>query len=457
MKCKLMQSIQSENHYKGDLRGLVHLFFPILMMTFSTYLFFLVEKVLLARFSISAMEAALTANYTAQLMLAPCVALAMMAQVYVARWRGANELTAIGPGIWQFIWFSFLSMVFTVPLGLFVGQQYFAGTDIEKIVMPYYDFFVYTNFLYPLGTALSCFYLAQGKTRLVVFSTIASQGVKLSLSYLLIFGWEDIIPSWGILGGALSTLIAQGTFCLGLFLVFINKENAKIFNTRNWRFRGKLFIDCIYPGSLRACNRILNAANWTAIAYLMTSKGGDYLLFFSIGGTVSGFLPFLSDAVCQAQTTIVSQILGSGKYHFLKQAFKSGMALSVIAIVLFGIPLLIFPSFTFEYLFPSIVLGEESIHKVFWGVWLCFACFSVGFIPISYILAFKDTKFSLFMGFLNWVNGFLFMYFFIEWVKISPSQFWIILCVMHGSTSLLYYLRMLWLEKKLLAPTLQAV
>ena len=79
-------------------------------------------------------------------------------------------------------------------------------------------------------------------------------------------------------------------------------------------------------------------------------------------------------------------------------------------------------------------------------MWLSFAFFTLTFLYISYILAFKDTKFSLFMGFVGWINGFLLMYVAIHVIEISADQFWLVLAIMHATTALCYYLRLKWLE-----------
>lgn len=443
-------------HFNGGFKELIRLFLPISVMTFSNGVFLLVEKLLLARLSAEAMEAAVSAAYACQLCQIPCIALAMMAQVYVGRWKGAQQWEMIGPGMWQFIWFSFLSMVITVPVSILYGHYYYRGTVIEEITLPYFHFLVFINFLYPLATALSCFYLGQGKTRLVLFATIGSQVAKLVLAYFLIFGLEGWVTSMGIMGGALSTFIAQSGYCLVLFAVFINSRNSIIFQTRKWMLRWNLFWECIHPGLLRALNRILMVTSWASIARLMTAKGGDYLLVLSVGGTLFLFLPFLADAICQSQITIVSNILGSRRFHLMSKAFRTGSLLAVLTMGIVSLPLIFFPNLTFKFFFPSIFLSPESIQNVFLGVWACFALFTFSYIPISYILAFKDTKFLLFMGAFNWVNGFLLMYIAIVKMDIAADQFWLTLTLMHGSMALLYYARMRWLQSKALTLVSQA-
>ena len=440
---------------EGGFREFILLFSPLLLINFSTCLYFFVEKLLLARFSVEAMEAAVNAAYACQLIQGPCVVITMLAQVYVGRWCGAQDWKSIGPGLWQFIWFSFLSMLITLPFSFVYGRWYFQGTAIEEIVMPYYYFLILINFLYPLASALSCFFIGQGKTRLVLFSSLGAQFIKMLLAYLLIFGWSDWIPSLGIMGGAISTLIAQGLFCLLLLGVFLNRKHAAMYCSRFWGLRPKLFWECIQPGILRALNRILSMASWASIAHLMTAKGGDYLLILSIGGTLFFFLPFLGDAICQAQTTVVSQILGAHNYHSLNKAFRSGTLLVLAIVFLVAIPLLLYSQPTFYYLFPTVTMSDVMISRVFLGIWVSFACFTFAYLPISYILAYKDMKFSLIMGLVTWINGYLLMYFAIEIMNIAADQFWLVLSLMHGSTALLYYWRMKWLQSK--EPVLQKV
>ena len=127
--------------YTGGFKELCALFVPLLLVTFSNYLFLLVEKLFLARVSMQAMEAALTSAYMCQVFQGSCIALAMMAQVCVGRWYGEGQYKSIGPGIWQFIWFSLISIVITLPIGLLYGRYYFEGLAVKEIATPTIHFF----------------------------------------------------------------------------------------------------------------------------------------------------------------------------------------------------------------------------------------------------------------------------------------------------------------------------
>jgi len=437
-----MKKVTDAFFSEGQFKNFLALFFPLLLMTFSTSFSLFVEKLVLVRFSTEAMEAVISATYANYIFQGACMALAMMAQVCVGRWHGAGESQRIGPGIWQFIWFSFISMLVTVPLSLIYGYFYFQGTSIADKALPYFHFLMAINFLYPLGVSLSSFFLGRSQTRLLLYATLGAQAVKLLLTYLLVLGWGSWIPALGIPGAAIATLISQGGLCLLLFLVFLREKQASNYATRKWDLQPKFFWECVHPGLLRAIGKVLCFACWAGVARLMTAKGGDYLLILSLGGTLNFFLYFLGDAINQTQMTIVSHFLGARNYPLMHRAFWVGTLLVVAVALLISVPLLIFPQAVLPFLFSNLSLDPDTITKVSFGVWLSFALYTFALVPISYVLAFKDTKFSVFMGVFNWINGYLLMYVAIQNFGMQADQFWLVLTLMHGSTALLYLWRM---------------
>lgn len=420
----------------GGIRDFFALFFPALLMSFSSYFALFIEKILLGRYSIEALQIAVSTNYACMIFQAPCKVLAMMSQVFIGRWYGANERLKIGSGIWQFIWFSVLSMFMMVPLGMLYGKFYFHGTPIEQCGLHYFYSLLFINFLFPLGITLSSFYLGQRKTKLILLASFVCQTVKVALAYLLIFN------GFGLMGGLISTAISQGAFCIFLLSCFLNKKNNILYQSRNWTFKPKLFWHCIQPGFMRSICCILNFGSWAAISYIMTAKGGDYLLYLSVGGALFIFLPFLFDAICLSQTTIISQILGAKKYFSLHSAFKSGLMLVTLMILITSIPLLVCPITVFHFLFPKIALDPSIIRMLFLGVWLSFVFFVISSVPIGYIVAFKDMNFSVGMGVFNWINGFLLIYLTIQIFQAQAISFWFILSLMHLTTAIFYWIRM---------------
>ncbi len=440
----------------GEFKGLWILFLPLVGTTFANHIFSLLEKLFLTRVSSQAMESAINATYACQIFQAASIALVMMAQVSVARWHGARESKTIGPGVWQFIWASLLSMALTVPASLLYGIWFFRGTELEVSVLPYFQLLTWFNFLYPLGASLSCFFLGRGKVRFILLATLADQTLKIGLSYVFIFGLGSWIQPIGFLGGLVANLTTQGLLCLFLFGVFIQKKQREVHHSHKWRLQPALFWSCIQPGIFRALNRAFSFGSWASIAHLMLSKGGDFLLVLSIGGSLTLFFPFLFEAIYQAQTTVVSHIIGAGRWNVLLKAARPGVLLVCFCVLLIGIPLLGFPSFTFNFLFPNTALDTTSVQPLLFGVWLWFAYFTASAVPMSYILSFKDTKFYFYLGTIFWVTDYLLMYFFVEKMHIPASLFWIVLAAIQAVSSIpIYFWRMSVLCKRAANNTLK--
>lgn len=437
--------MEEDSTPKGNFRHLWILFLPLVGTSFSSYLFQLLEKLFLTRVSQEAMEAALNATYVCQLFQLATVAVAMMAQVTVSRYFGAHgkEWRSIGPAIWQFVWFSCFSMVISVPSSILYGHWYFRGTEIETAALPYFYLLISLNFVYPLAVSLSCFFLGMGKTKLVLVATIADQLIKTSLCYFFIFGLDPWILPKGLLGGALANLFAQGILCLILFCLFLQKKNRELFHTSEWKFKPKLFWQSIEPGVFRGLNRIFSYGSWLMIAHLMTSRGGPHLLILSVGGILISFFPFLFEAIYQAQTIVVSQLLGANKKEFLMKAARNGLYLILGTILLIGIPFLGFSTFTCNWLFPGITLDIQSIQILFLGIWSWFAYFTMAALPLSYIFSFKDTKFYFYGGIIFWFTDYYFMYLLLNQMNMDPKYFWLALAIVQATSSLpLYFWRM---------------
>ena len=262
---------------------------------------------------------------------------------------------------------------------------------------------------------------------------------------MLIFGVEGWIPPLGLIGGAISNLVAQGGLCLVLFCIFLSPAHAQIYGTHQWRFNSTLFWDCIRPGLLRALNRISVVLCWACIARLMIEKQGDYLLIWSLGSTIGLFLPFIGEAICQALTTIASNLVGAKNFQFLGRMELSGFFVISTIIVMLGIPMLVFPEALCRILFPDISLSDGVLKNVFFGLWLSFSFGTLAYIPVSRLLAFKDINFFLVTGGLSWIKNYMLMYCAIVVLEMPPEQCWTFLSLSNLADLALYLWRANWL------------
>ncbi|MGH2612953.1 MAG: MATE family efflux transporter, partial [Rhabdochlamydiaceae bacterium] len=412
----------------GSLLELLALLFPILLMTLSVNLVGFIERVFISRYSLQALEASLSVTYIIRIFQISMVSIAGMAQVYVGLYQGAQEYLKIGKCVWQMIWFSIFSMGCTLPLSMLAAQLFIQGTDIETLGYPYFILLTSINFLFPLNTALTCFFLGRGKTRFILVITILSVTLNLILDRILILGVPNFIPVLGLTGGAFSALISQSLASVILFTIFLRRENREKFGSSDFTFQPSLFWTYVKPGVLRAIGRIALLVIWTFTAHIMTNRGGDYLLVLSIGGTLCLFFSFLGDGICQALVTIFSNLLGAEKNYYLQKALKTALIFLVFIETLLAVPLLLLPEYVLSLLLGG---GTDEIPKkllqttLMW-VWVQTVSYMLSSIFLSLLLVRKDTFFLLVLGCCSWILLFLPTYLTINIYEASPDKFWLL-------------------------------
>ncbi len=285
----------------------------------------------------------------------------------------------------------------------------------------------FSNFLFPLGAALSSFYLGRGKTTFVTLATLLTYLVNLGLDFILIFGVSPWIPSLGLKGAAIASLISQGAFCLLLLGLFLNKSNRKTYHTHRWIFQPKAFFRYISPALPRAFGRLVLLAVWASNAHVMAAKGGDYLLILSIGGTVSLFLSFIGDGFLQTLIVLVSNALGLKNYILIKKSIYGGLIFLLIISTLLAVPLILFPDRVLSF-FSLKNISTAYLHTCLKWVWLNTVLYILNTIPMSILLSSKDTIFTFFFTLTTWVTSFLPIYIGINYLRFSPDKFWLLTC-----------------------------
>lgn len=216
---------------RGNLITLIRISLPLMFFLLCETFTIFCERIFLSYYSTDAVHASLNGSYLATIFQSPCIAIGTMAQVFVGFYHGGSEYKRIGPCVWQLIWFSFFSFFITLPLSFLASSLYFKGTVIEKLGIEYFIIFAFGNFLFPLYTTLSSFYLGRGKTIFVTSLMLVSCALQLFLSWLLIFKINA-----GVRGPALAKCISLGILCIIFFSSFLTKKNRENYRTDLWYF-----------------------------------------------------------------------------------------------------------------------------------------------------------------------------------------------------------------------------
>ena len=267
---------QLTKHPVGSLRELWSLAGPLMLMTFSGYAMLFADRMILARYSVEAMNASAVAGMAYIAFMFSMLSLSLIAEVFVGQYNGAGQLKRIGEPVWQMLWFALMSTLMFVPAGLFLGE-FFLSKPETAMGIPYYKCLMMFGPAVPMVGALSAFHVGRGKTILVTMVAVFGNSMNIVMDYLFVFGVEGYIPSMGLNGAALATGISQVMQVIPLFIIFILPKNREKFGTGDCRLKLKALWLCLKVGGPNATAHAIAILAWVFFNDLVASTGIAYM------------------------------------------------------------------------------------------------------------------------------------------------------------------------------------
>lgn len=428
----------------ASLKEVLMLSFSFILVLFAGSLMGLCDRLILSHYSLRSAEAAISGLYLIQLFQIPCIRVTSTAQIFVGQYKGAGEQKMSGPVVWQMIWFSILSMLILLPISWPISRIFFQNSPIQTEGIAYFRYLMSINFLFPLGAALTAFYLGQGHAKKVLIISIASHILHILLDFPLILGIKGILPPFGVKGAAISAGISQFFFCALLFKDFLKPIYRQLYGTAKASFNPSLFRKCLKVAIPRAASKITFLIAWVAVTHIIIHKQENYLAVLAFGGTVNLFYTCFNEGMCQAITTIGSYLVGSKQFLLWKLA-RSAFTFLMLGAALLAIPCLFFPESMISAFFkeiPSPMLKQE-LHLTCYWLWLLFITHGCNLIGLGLLNSYGDTPFQmLFAVTLGWMLNYWPVYFWIGKKNAPPNQFWLYMAGACAVSTLIYLLRL---------------
>jgi MATE family multidrug resistance protein len=433
---------------KWNMHELLSLLVPIFAILFMASAAGLFERVCLARYSLQSLEGAIQAVYILQILQFPLISFANMAQAFIGKHLGSGEPREAGRCVWQMGWISLFSMGLTVPVGIAAGLFFLKS---QSAALGYFITLMSINFLFPLGAALSAFYLALGKTSFILRRNLAAYSLSVILAPVFIFGIPHLLTPLGALGAAISVAVGRLVFCASLFFNFIHSPWSETYGTRQWKIDFSKIKSYSRIGIPRALGRGLTLLVWGMTSHFMAMKGGDYLVVLSIGGTVILFCYFFADSLIQSLTVIFSRCLGTKQYQEISKSWRAGLIAVAVLAGMLSIPLLTFPDFVLSFFFADLPTGplREYLRLTLYWVWGWVLFSNLAGVSLSFLLAMKDTFYYMAVMFMTLLTSALPVYFFINHLGCDPDKFWMILMLEYFLIFCFYTCRAYWLRRTL--------
>lgn len=397
----------------GSFRELFSMCLPLMLTAVSGSLMYFFDRVILARYSIDAMNAAVSGWMACAVLQFAVFAVASITEVFVGQYNGAKRYQDLGAPVWQMLYFSLMSGVVFIPLAFFAGP-WVIPAHYEMDGVPYFKWTMMMGMFFPMIGALSGFFVAQGKTRMVLTIAVVSNLLNIGLDYLFVFGLEGVVPSMGTKGAALATGLSQMFAVASFLMLFLKPVHRREHGTGCAHFRPSLFIRCLKVGGPPAIGHALEIFSWTLLIGLVAKQGDIHMTVFVVCQSVFILFAFVNEGLQKGVTAIVSNYVGKKELGMIPIILRSGVKLCFIMIGLLVIPFWFYPDVIVNA-FLAQELGNYSFSELedlfrisLMGVWLALSFDFFSWLLVGVIMGAGDTKFFMWLStFSGWLFAIL--------------------------------------------------
>ena len=138
------------------------------------------------------------------------------------------------------------------------------------------------------------------------------------------------IPSMGVGGAALATVIAQGTSYI-LSIVYLSKKGHLIsFKLSELKYDNKIMMKILSLGVPSAAQQFIVSSGLLVLSGIINSFGSDVIAGFGAGSKIDSFAMLPAMTLSMTASTVTGQCIGAGHKERVKEVFKNGAILSII-------------------------------------------------------------------------------------------------------------------------------
>ena len=387
---------------QGSLRELWQISFPLIISLMSASLMLFLDRLFLAHYSLTSLNAAAHAGASVQFLQFWSIATVSIAEVFVGRYNGAGKMEKLGQPVWQMIWLAMGSFIIYVPIGLLAGPYLFFSESYKHLEIEYFSILTCFIPFAALSTALSAFYIGRGRVMFVTGVMLGSNLINVVLDIILIFGLHPWIPALGISGAAWATSSALIYQAIILFAAFYCRSNRQLYGTGRWKINKRLFRSCLGIGLPNAVAHSIEILAWVLIFDMMARLGSDYMTVVTIAQSILFLFTFITEGLSKGATTIASNFIGSDKQDLVWKLLASGAKFYASMFLLLGVLLVWYPDPLISWFIPEASLlstaTRETLHAACFWVWLYFLFDGISWLLIGLLTAAGDTRFVMKIG-----------------------------------------------------------
>jgi multidrug resistance protein, MATE family len=430
----------------GSLGELWTISLPLMLSMMSGSLMLFIDRLLLAQFSIDALNACVNASCVGAAIQFMFLTTAAISEVFVGQYNGAGRYHKIAQPVWQMIWFSALTTFIFIPIGIFCGPLFFFDPQYAEFEISYFKWLMFFGPVFCMSIALSAFYIGRGKVKFVTFVVVLANILNIGLDIILIFGFEPFVPSFGIAGAAIATGISQVFQCVILFASFLQAKYRERYGSGNWSFDKKSFMMCLKIGLPNSLAHTFEIIAWVVFFRMMTAVSNEHITVVAICQSIFMLFTFVAEGISKGATAIAANLIGAQKWDLVWKLFRSGVKFYLAAFLVLGLVLVVDPGPMIDWFIGSQASTPEyenirtiAITACVW-MWVYFLFDGIHWLVVGLLTASGDTKFVMYVGGLSaWIFAVLPIYYFVNILGYQADTAWLITAV-YGCLVCMIYL-----------------
>lgn len=381
---------------------------PLILSSLSMNLMVAMDRLVLTKYSIAAMNAATLGGMAVSLFSFMLVSVCQIASVFVGQYNGKGEFEKTAQPTWQMIYLSLLSFIVFIPLSYateyicFIPEYFRAdGVPYQKILMAFAPF-------QAVFVALCSFFIGRKKSNIIICTVLVGNVVNFVLCVLLVFGYKNVVPSFGAVGAASATVTANFVQIVILGIAFFSRNNRRIYGSSNRTFQAKLFFHCMKIGVPFSFGKFLNMIAWYVMLMFFSHTSKELSTIISAEFMFFLIFVFVANGCEASISSLSSNLIGENDLDGIKRLFKLYMKFNVVAAVIFSIPLL----FWHECLYALLSNAEElrPLHSEFefimYSLWFTIIADNFFYTVSGILTAGGETKYPMFLEVMSaWFGG----------------------------------------------------
>ena len=353
-----MEIMEPSEISSGSLKQLWKVSSSLMISFLSMVAMMFADRLYLSYYSADALSAATSAGTLFWAGSFMCVTLVSMAEVFVAQYNGSKQYQKLGKPVWQMIYFSLFSFIFFIFLSTYVTNLLLKTGVMNASEGEYYAWNNYFAPFLTLQTAISAFFIGQGKMRVIKWLGLIGNGINVILDPILIFG-KCGFPAMGIKGAAIATGIGVIVQLVIIASMFLSKSNHEKFRTRDWKFDNPLFLKCLRIGLPSALFVLFELLGWSIFYIMMEKISAKHILIASINQSILLLFLFFGLGLEKGAAAIAGNLIGGKLHKEVTRLFWSGLKLSIV----FGAVLAIFLGFFSDQFINLFFMNPDAISS----------------------------------------------------------------------------------------------